>query len=94
MILVDTGPFVTLFDPKEAQHDPCKAILKNIRSPLTTTIPVLTEAFHMLSPESYESDRLRDIVLQGGVSIYYLDSAGIERSFELREQYADHPMDG
>lgn len=93
MILVDTGPFVALFDPKDAQHDLCKGILRKIRSPLTTTIPVLTEAFHMLSPESYGSDRLRDFILQGGVLIYYLDWAGIERSFELMEQYADHPMD-
>lgn len=93
MILVDTGPFVALFDPKDAQHDLCKGILKNIRTPLTTTIPVLTEAFHMLSPESYGSDRLRDFVLKGGVSVFYLDSVGIERSFELMEQYADHPMD-
>lgn len=93
MILIDTGPFVALFDPKDPQHALCKEILKNIRSPLTTTIPVLTETFHMLSPESYGSDRLRDFVLQGGISIYYLDSKGLERCFELMEQYADHPMD-
>ena len=47
----------------------------------------------MLSPESYGSDRLRDFILRGGISVYYLDSAGLERSFELMEQYADHPMD-
>ena len=93
MILIDTGPFVALFDPKDPQHAFCKEILKNIRSQLTTTIPVLTEAFHMLSPESYGSDRLRDFVLQGGVTIYYLNSEGLQRSFELMEQYADHPMD-
>ncbi|MEO8326186.1 MAG: PIN domain-containing protein [Nitrospirota bacterium] len=92
MILIDTGPFVALFAPKDAQHDLCKGILKDIRTPLTTKIPVLTEAFHMLFPESYGSDRLRDFVLKCGVSVFYLDPAGIERSFELMEQYADHPM--
>ncbi len=93
MILVDTGPFVALFDPKDAQHDLCKTIRKTIRTPLFTTIPVLTEAFHMLSPESYGSDRLRDFILQGGVSVWFFNSAAIERSFELMEKYADHPMD-
>lgn len=93
MILVDTGPFVALFDPKDAQHDPCKTILKTLRTPLFTTIPVLTEAFHMLSPESYGSDRLRDFILQGGVSVWFFNSAAVERSFELMEKYADHPMD-
>ena len=93
MIIVDTGPFVALFDPKDAQHDLSKIILQKIRTPLITTIPVLTETFHMLSPESYGSDRLRDFILKGGVSVYYLNSGGLERSFELMEQYADHPMD-
>jgi len=93
MILIDTGPFVALFDPKDPQHDLSKIILQKVRTPLITTIPVLTEAFHILSPESYGSDRLRDFILKGGVSVYYLNSAGFERSFELMEQYADHPMD-
>ena len=93
MILIDTGPFVALFDPKDAQHDACKVILKTLRTPLFTTIPVLTEAFHMLSPASYGSDRLRDFILQGGVSVWFFNSAAIERSFELMEKYADHPMD-
>ena len=93
MILVDTGPFVALFDPKDAQHDLCKTILKTLKTSLLTTIPVLTEAFHMLSPESYGSDRLRDFTLQGGVSVWFFNSAAVERSFELMEKYADHPMD-
>ena len=93
MILVDTGPFVALFDPKDAQHESCKATLKTIRTSFLTTIPVLTEAFHMLSPESYGSNRLRDFILQGGVSVWFFNSAGVERSFELMEQYADHLMD-
>ncbi len=93
MILIDTGPFVALFDPRDAQHNHCRETLKKIRSSLLTTIPVLTEAFHMLSPESYGSDRLRDFILQGGTSVFYLDSNRMERSFELMEQYADHPMD-
>ena len=65
MILVDTGPFVALFDPKDALHERCKAVLKVIREPLYTTVPVLTEAFHMLSPGSYGADRLRDFILAG-----------------------------
>ena len=59
MILVDTGPLVALFDRKDAAHRRCSSILKGLREPLKTTIPVLTEAFHMLGPASRESDRLR-----------------------------------
>lgn len=93
MILVDTGPFVALFDPRDALHSRCQTILRSIREPLTTTVPVLTEAFHLLSPGSQGADRLRDFILHGGISVWFFDASSLQRSFELMEQYADHPMD-
>ena len=93
MILVDTGPCVALFDPKDGQHARCREVLRTIREPLSTTIPVLTEAFHMLSPASYGSDRLRDFIGRGGLSVWFMGQTELQRAFELMEQYADHPMD-
>ena len=93
MTLVDTGPFVALFDPQDALHSRCKNILKSIHAPLSTTVPVLTEAFHLLTPQSLGADALRDFILQGGVSVWFMDEANLERAFELMKQYADHPMD-
>ena len=93
MILVDTGPFVALFDPRDAQHEPCRDALQTIREPLCTTIPVLTEAFHLLTPDSIGSDRLRDFILDGGLTVWFMDHEAIVRAFELMEQYRDHPMD-
>ena len=93
MILVDTGPLVALFDPKDEQHTRCRGTLKGIREPLLTTTPVLTEAFHMLGPSSIGSERLREFVADGGMSVWFLDGGWLTRAFELMEQYADHPMD-
>jgi hypothetical protein len=93
MILVDTGPFVALFDPKDSLHSKCKATLRTIREPLLTTIPVLTEVFHLLSPGSPGSARLREFLLRGGVAVWFLDQAWTERALSLMERYADHPMD-
>jgi predicted nucleic acid-binding protein len=93
MILADTGPLVALFDPKDALHGRCVTILKGIREPISTTTPVLTEAFHMLDPQSIGSDRLRAFVAKGGLSIWFLDRQRLSRAFELMEAYADHPMD-
>lgn len=93
MILVDTGPLVALFDPRDGQHDRCVKALKRIREPVSTTVPVLTEAFHMLRPESLGSDRLREFVEKGGLSIWLFDRPSLTRAFELMERYADHPMD-
>jgi predicted nucleic acid-binding protein len=93
MILVDTGPLVALFDPQDAQHERCVKALKAFKEPLVTTIPVLTEAFHMLGPASVGSDRLRDFIDNGGLSIWFFDRGTVRRAFEMMEQYADHPMD-
>lgn len=93
MILVDTGPLVALFDPQDGQHARCVKVLKGIREPIMTTTPVLTEAFHMLSPASIGSDRLRQFIETGGLSVWFFDRRALTRAFELMELYADHPMD-
>jgi predicted nucleic acid-binding protein len=93
MILVDTGPLVALFDPQDEQHNRCRGTLKEIGEPIFTTTPVLTEAFHMLGPASTGSDRLREFVQVGGLSVWFLDRAWLTRAFELMDLYADHPMD-
>ena len=93
MILVDTGPLVALFDPKDNQHARCAKTLKSIREPISTTVAVLTEAFHMLTPQSIGSDRLREFIANGGLSVWFLDRAALTRAFELMELYADHSMD-
>ena len=93
MILVDTGPLVALFDPANADHDGCVKRLAVIDEPLCTTIPILTEAFHLLNPGSIGSQRLMDFIAGGGLGVWYLDVAGLNRAFELMVRYADHPMD-
>lgn len=93
MILVDTGPLVALFDPRDGDRDRCVKRLAVIEEPLCTTIPVLTEAFHLLNPGSIGSQRLMDFIAAGGLGVRDLDSAGLQRAFTLMVRYADHPMD-
>ena len=93
MILVDTGPLVALFDPANADHGRCLSILRSIEEPIATTVPVLTEAFHLLTPASIGSQRLMDFIAEGGLTVWFFDDTTIIRAFELMLQYADHPMD-
>lgn len=93
MILVDTGPLVALFDPKDRQHDRCVATLKTLARPLCTTVPVLTETFHMLDPASRGATALRAFISRQGLSVWWLDPSSCRRAFELMDRYADHPMD-
>jgi len=93
MILVDTGPLVALFDPKDDHHARCVNVLRDLRGPLCATVAVLTEAFHMLEPQSMGSDRLREFIARGALSVWFFDLSGLTRAFELMELYADRPMD-
>jgi len=93
MILVDTGLLVALFDPADADHERCTHWLETIVEPLCSTLPVLTEAFHLLDPGSRGSQALMDFVSAGGLQVFFLDDSSLARAFELMVQYADRPMD-
>jgi hypothetical protein len=93
LILVDAGPFVALFDPKDAHHNRCRTTLERLREPLVTTVPVLAEAFYLLTPASRGAAWLRELILRGGLAVWFLDERRLRRTFELMEQYADRPMD-
>lgn len=93
MILVDTGPLVALFDPRDGDHDATRKVLEGLRGPLTTTTPVLTEAFHLMQPSSPGSDALREFVISRGLGVWFMDAPRLLRAFELMRKYADHPMD-
>jgi uncharacterized protein len=93
VILVDTGPLVALFDPRDRDHDATKKLLEDLRGPLITTTPVLTEAFHLLHPSSAGSDALRDFILGRGLGVSFMDATRLLRAFELMRKYADPTMD-
>jgi predicted nucleic acid-binding protein len=93
MILVDTGPLVALFDPADGDHRRCVRTLAEIEEPLCTSVPVLTDAFHLLGPASIGAQRLMDFVAAQGLQVRFLSESSLARAFELMVRYADHPMD-
>ncbi len=93
MILTDAGPLVALFDRTDHAHDRCIETLKGIDEPIATTIPVLTEAFHLLGSASAGTSALKDFITEGGLQVLFLDDDTLVRAFDLMAQYADAPMD-
>ena len=93
MILVDTGPLVALFNPKDNYHTRCLSVLKTIREPLLSTVCVLTEAFHLLTPGSKAALALGAFVQKKGITICSLDDESLKIALLLMEKYADNPMD-
>lgn len=93
MILIDTGPLVALFDRRQKYYEATVAATRSLSAPLATTVPVLTEALHLLRPGSRAQAALREFVRQGGVRILFLSEATLGRALDLMEEYEDHPMD-
>jgi hypothetical protein len=93
MIVVDTGPFVALFDPKDRDHAACHRVLTDIDEPLYTTAAVLTEVFHMLEPASRGALGVKEFLLNDFATLVPLERAGFERACVLMDTYIDLPMD-
>ena len=68
-------------------------VLETFDEKLITTVPVLTEALHLLRPGSPGPPRLMGYIRQGGLTVVPLDAELLRRCFELMLQYADTPMD-
>ncbi len=93
MILIDTGPIVAFFDKDDRNHALCVEILKEIREPLVTTWPVITECFYLLNFSWEVQDSLWLFIQRGGIEIYSLEKELVSRCRELMKQYRDLPMD-
>jgi predicted nucleic acid-binding protein len=93
MILLDAGPLVALFDPRDGAHQRAAATLERLREELVTTVPVLTEAFHLLGPASRGAAGVRAFLLKGGLRVFWLAERSLSRALRLMDEYGDHPMD-
>jgi predicted nucleic acid-binding protein len=91
-ILVDTGPLVAIIDSSDAFHDRCVDVLRELRDPLFTVWPVITEAMHLVgSPVA--QDRLWDVLEEGGLKLKPLEATDVPRMRVLMRKYQDLPMD-
>jgi predicted nucleic acid-binding protein len=93
LIIIDTGPLVALFDKNDNHHNLCHDILKTIKRSLITTIPVLTEAFYLLSFSWHIQDDLWKFITDNNLEIYDLDRNLLNICRELMNKYHDLPMD-
>ena len=92
-VLVDASALIALLDRDDTAHGRCVDALKQVRDPLATVWPALTEAMHLLADTPGGPDALCDIISDASVKLLPLDAADVSRMKELMQKYQDLPMD-
>lgn len=92
-VLVDAGALVGLLDESDFAHAPSVEALADIRDPLYSVWPALTEAMHLLSDAPRGQEALCDMVEDGVIGLLALDRTDVGRMKDLMRQYRDLPMD-
>lgn len=94
VVLVDTGPFVALFDPSDRDRDACRACLDSLgRTDVVTTEAVVTEALYLLAFSTRAQRALLEFLASGQPRVEPLGPADWKDAAKLMAKYADLPMD-
>lgn len=93
MILIDAGPLVALVDADDQHHVVCVNALQNLREPLATVWPPLTEAMYLLEDLPKAQNAIWEMVERGAINLLPLQSNDVPRIRELMRKYEDRKMD-
>ena len=91
--LVYASALIALLDRDDAAHERCVGALKQIREPLSTVWPALTEAMHLLGDTPRGADALCDMVSDEALLLIELEATDMARIKGLMHTYRDLPMD-
>ena len=92
-VLVDAGPLVALIDRGDAHHGRCVNALKEIRDPLFTVWPAVTEAMFLVRDSWPAQAALLEMLESRVLELLPLDDDDVPRMTELMAKYRDLPMD-
>ena len=93
MILVDAGPLVAMVDADDQHHAKCVTTLRDLREPLATVWPPLTEAMYLLADLPKAQQAIWEMLERGALQLLPLQTPDVPRIWELMRKYADRPMD-
>ena len=91
--LIDAGPLIALFNPRDADHALCRQFFETFHGDLVTTWPVLTESAYMLSNTANAQRSLLQWVENGGLDVRHLNVANVRSMLVYTQKYQDLPMD-
>jgi len=92
-ILIDSGPFIALFDADDYYHKKISAFLLEHQYCFISTLAVMTEVSHMLDFSVKAQHDFYEWAMYKGVIISDINQHDLPRILELTDKYADLPMD-
>jgi len=92
-VLVDATALIAVLDRDDSGHDRCVEALAQVREPLSTVWPAITEAMHLLGETPRGTDTLCDMVADEALVLIDLGAADMARMKALMQKYRDLPMD-
>ncbi len=95
MIIADTGFWLALANIRDRHHVRAKAALANLKEPLITTSPVVTETCHLLVARFGVTAELAFVRswVDGAFDVHDIAEAQAGRCHALMTKYQDLPMD-
>jgi predicted nucleic acid-binding protein len=91
-ILMDTGPLVAYFYPRDAYHDWAVAQFEASAMPFLTCEPVVTETCFLVRRNGQAATRVLDALTRGVVRIGLQLQDELSAIREMMERYANVPM--
>lgn len=89
-VILDTGPLVALFKRNDHHHAAAVDWFRRNKQRLITTMPVVTEAWHLVAPAA----QVKLIEFTAiALSVVELGEDAMRRMHELVARYRDQPMD-
>ncbi|MEJ0001529.1 MAG: hypothetical protein WDO13_21790 [Verrucomicrobiota bacterium] len=92
--LLDTGPIVAFFDPRDAAHKRISGFMIKFSGQIVTTSAVIAEAMYFLRAVGGGPTRfVQFLEVTRTRAIDFSATTDLQRAVELMTQYADTPMD-
>ena len=95
MVLIDTGYWCALGNPKDKFHQHALLVTPAIKEDPVTTWPVITETCHILQRElgAKAASQFINMLRIDSVDIFKIEKSHLSRTQTLMEKYSDLPMD-
>jgi predicted nucleic acid-binding protein len=90
--ILDTGPLVAYFDPRQRDHAWARDQFASMAAPVLTCEAVVAEALHLLRRTPDAQDAVLELLARGTISVAFDAAGDIGAVRQLMRRYRNVPM--